>query len=107
MPFHDVPKIAIRALIRAYAYVISPLMGQKCRFYPSCSDYTAEAVDRHGALKGIFMGLKRILKCHPWHKGQMIDPVPTGIDWASILGYKRAKAKAPPVCGCTNHQTKE
>lgn len=75
--------------------------------YPSCSDYTAEAVDRHGAFKGIFMGSRRILKCHPWHKGQMIDPVPASIAWRDIIGYKRAKAKTPSICGATNHQTKE
>lgn len=81
-------------LIKAYAYLISPLMGAKCRFYPTCSGYTADAIETHGAAKGVVMGIKRLLKCHPYHKGPMIDPVPTSIDWGGILGYKRGK------CSC-------
>ena len=63
------------ALIRCYQYAISPLLGQNCRFFPSCSDYTAQAVEKHGACKGACLGLKRIARCHPWNPGG-IDPVP-------------------------------
>ncbi len=62
-------------LIRCYKYAISPLLGQNCRFFPSCSDYTAQAVEKHGACKGACLGLKRITRCHPWNPGG-IDPVP-------------------------------
>ncbi len=62
-------------LIRCYKYVISPILGQNCRFYPSCSDYTAQAIEKHGALKGAHLGLKRIFRCHPWNPGGF-DPVP-------------------------------
>ena len=62
-------------LIRCYKYAISPLLGQNCRFFPSCSDDTAQAVEKHGACKGACLGLKRIARCHPWNPGG-IDPVP-------------------------------
>lgn len=62
-------------LIRCYQVGISPLLGSHCRFLPTCSVYTYEAIAKHGALKGIFLGVKRILKCHPFHPGGH-DPVP-------------------------------
>ncbi|CAD7359412.1 MULTISPECIES: membrane protein insertion efficiency factor YidD [Staphylococcus] len=62
-------------LIRFYQRFISPLTPPSCRFYPTCSNYTLEAIQVHGALKGSWLGLKRILKCHPFHKGGF-DPVP-------------------------------
>ncbi|MGB6338317.1 MAG: membrane protein insertion efficiency factor YidD, partial [Candidatus Aminicenantaceae bacterium] len=52
-----------------------PLFGQHCRFFPSCSDYTHEAIDKHGLFKGLYLGTKRLLKCHPLHPGG-VDPVP-------------------------------
>lgn len=64
------------SLIRVYSFLLSPLLGQNCRFHPTCSAYAREAIEEHGALKGLFLGIKRILKCHPWHKGEMLDPVP-------------------------------
>ncbi|MCY3707351.1 MAG: membrane protein insertion efficiency factor YidD [Caldilineaceae bacterium] len=62
-------------LIRLYQRSISPLMGSNCRFYPTCSQYTYEAVERYGAAQGGWMGLRRICRCHPWHPGGF-DPVP-------------------------------
>lgn len=62
-------------LIRWYRYAISPLLGQNCRFFPSCSEYTAQAIQKHGACKGACLGLKRIVRCHPWNPGGF-DPVP-------------------------------
>jgi putative membrane protein insertion efficiency factor len=62
------------AMIRFYRKHISPLKNPSCRFYPTCSQYALEAIDKYGALKGSFMAVKRILKCHPYHKGGY-DPV--------------------------------
>ncbi len=61
--------------IRLYRSLISPAMGPSCRFYPSCSEYAFEAIDRYGVIKGGYLALKRILKCHPFHPGGF-DPVP-------------------------------
>jgi uncharacterized protein len=66
---------ALIALIKGYRYGIRPMLGQRCRFFPSCSEYTMEAVKTHGAAKGAFLGAKRIAKCQPWHAGGL-DPVP-------------------------------
>ena len=68
-------KLLLLALIRFYKYVISPLLGRRCRFFPSCSEYAAEALEKHGALKGARLGIKRIFRCHPWNSGGF-DPVP-------------------------------
>ncbi|MDR2031785.1 MAG: membrane protein insertion efficiency factor YidD [Azoarcus sp.] len=65
----------VRALIRGYQLGISPLLGPRCRFYPSCSDYALEAIAVHGLRKGGLLALARVLRCHPWHPGG-IDPVP-------------------------------
>ncbi|MFO7913196.1 MAG: membrane protein insertion efficiency factor YidD [Desulfotignum sp.] len=62
-------------LIKFYQFFISPLTGQNCRFYPSCSAYAVEAVQKHGSLKGSLLAVKRILRCHPFHAGGF-DPVP-------------------------------
>jgi len=68
-------KAFLIALLRAYQYAIRPLLGANCRFYPSCSDYAKEAVERHGALKGTGLALRRVARCHPYHPGGF-DPVP-------------------------------
>ncbi|MFA7292919.1 MAG: membrane protein insertion efficiency factor YidD [Rhodocyclaceae bacterium] len=62
-------------LVRFYQYALSPFLGRRCRFFPSCSEYTAEAIQKHGAWKGLRLGLKRVSRCHPWHPGGY-DPVP-------------------------------
>ena len=62
-------------LIKIYQWIISPILGPKCRFTPSCSHYAVEALKKHGALKGLWLTIKRISRCHPWG-GQGYDPVP-------------------------------
>lgn len=62
-------KKIILLLIRFYQKYISIFLGKNCRFIPTCSAYTYEAIERFGVLKGGFLGIKRILKCHPWHPG--------------------------------------
>lgn len=68
-------KAVLVALIRGYSYAISPLLGPHCRFHPTCSAYAVEAIERHGALRGGLLALRRISRCHPFHPGGM-DPVP-------------------------------
>lgn len=65
----------LMGIIRAYQWTLSPLLGNRCRFYPSCSCYAHEAIARHGALRGTWLGAKRLLKCHPFVDGGY-DPVP-------------------------------
>ena len=103
MVFHDLVRRALKGLIATYAYLISPLTGPNCRFYPTCSRYAAEAIDTYGAFKGSILAIVRILKCHPWYKGAMIDPVPEKIDWLSLIGYKRRTTPARPKCGCDDN----
>lgn len=62
-------------LIAIYRYTLSPFLGQHCRFYPSCSQYTHEAIEQHGVFFGIVLGAKRLLRCNPMHAGGF-DPVP-------------------------------
>jgi putative membrane protein insertion efficiency factor len=62
-------------LIKAYRVVLSPLLGNHCRFYPTCSAYTSEAIEKYGVLRGCGLGVRRLLRCHPFHAGG-IDPVP-------------------------------
>ena len=62
-------------MLRVYQYLFRPLLGQHCRFAPSCSDYAHDAVLKYGALKGSWLAVRRILRCHPYHPGGY-DPVP-------------------------------
>lgn len=68
-------KRALMLLVRGYSLLVSPFLGHNCRYYPSCSAYTLEAIEKHGSLRGLWLGIKRIGRCHPWHAGGY-DPVP-------------------------------
>ena len=61
--------------IRAYQLLVSPLLGPRCRFYPSCSAYAVEALTSHGPVRGSWLAVRRLLRCHPWNPGGL-DPVP-------------------------------
>jgi putative membrane protein insertion efficiency factor len=67
-------KTILIALIKFYKFFISPVLPGSCRFYPSCSEYAVEAVGRYGAVKGTYLALRRIARCHPFHPGGF-DPV--------------------------------
>ena len=71
-------------LITLYQLTLSFLIGNQCRFHPTCSQYTKEAIEQHGSLNGSMLGAKRICSCHPWHEGGY-DPVPEAEEVTSLL----------------------
>lgn len=66
---------AVAAVFRIYKRYLSPLLPPSCRFYPTCSEYAAQAVEAHGVVRGLALAGRRLLRCHPWHPGGF-DPVP-------------------------------
>ena len=69
------PRNVCVAILRVYRAVISPLYGDVCRYYPSCSHYTLQAIQQHGVVRGVWLGTRRIARCHPWAEGG-VDDVP-------------------------------
>jgi putative membrane protein insertion efficiency factor len=67
------PSRCLIGLVRLYQITLSPIVGRQCRFHPTCSNYFIGAVEKYGALRGAWRGIKRICRCHPWHPGG-IDP---------------------------------
>ena len=84
---------AVAFLIRLYQRFVSPLLGPRCRFYPSCSNYALQAVQQFGTLRGTWLTVKRLVRCHPWHPGGY-DPVPE-----RPMGQPCAHGPVP----CTHH----
>jgi uncharacterized protein len=82
----------VTLLIRIYQWTVSPLLGPRCRFHPSCSNYALDAIGRFGILRGGWLTLKRLGRCHPWHPGGF-DPVPMAI----------RPPHAPNVCNHAAH----
>ncbi len=81
----------IVGLIRLYQWILSPFLGSNCRYHPTCSHYAVEAVRRHGAVRGLWLAIRRVGRCHPWHEGGY-DPVP---DRGSAHGSANCR---PAVC---------
>lgn len=71
-------KKSLILLISFYKTIISPVLPPSCRFYPTCSDYARGSIEAHGVLRGSYLALKRLLKCHPYHDGGF-DPVPDAL----------------------------
>lgn len=88
-------KTILLFLLRVYKLGISPFLGQNCRFFPSCSDYAAEAVREYGAAKGSILAAKRLGKCHPWHPGGF-DPVPKKSTETAVT------TTSTTACGCSH-----
>lgn len=74
-PLAEIPRQILIGLIRIYRRLLSPLLGPRCRFHPSCSAYALEALQRHGAAHGSWLTARRIVRCHPLNEGGL-DPVP-------------------------------
>jgi hypothetical protein len=83
------------AVVRVYQYAVSPLLPPACRFYPSCSEYAAQAIAAHGPGWGLWLGLCRLLRCHPWHPGG-VDPVPAQ---RPAFPHFRTHAASTPAAG--------
>lgn len=79
----------LQGLIQLYRFLLSPWVGRQCRYYPTCSAYAQDALNRHGVLKGLFLAITRICACHPRSKRPMTDPVPDQFEWRALMGYKR------------------
>jgi len=69
------PRVIAIGLIRGYKLIVSPLLPSACRFHPTCSEYMKDAIEKHGVLKGVGLGLRRLSRCHPFNPGGW-DPVP-------------------------------
>ena len=82
-----VSQVAI-GLVRAYQLVLSPVLPMSCRYHPTCSHYACEAVSRHGALRGGWLAVARILRCHPWRAGGL-DPVPEHLEPPLAAAWSR------------------
>jgi len=94
----------LKYLIRAYQLFLSPVLGNHCRFYPSCSQYAIDAVEHHGVRRGVWLAVRRLLRCHPWHPGGF-DPVPPSPEAATCVRADRAYEKpaqtAVARCQCS------
>ena len=84
-------KAALVLLIRGYQLLLSPLLGPRCRFYPSCSAYALQAVQVHGALRGSWLAARRLGRCHPWNPGG-VDHVPT-VKGSATSGHEPASCR--------------
>jgi uncharacterized protein len=94
------PAMLLMALIGAYQRWISPFLGSRCRFHPSCSVYAKTAIEVHGAVRGSWLALRRLLKCQPFHPGGFDDvPPATGRVKPGRRGYGEAMSAGPPQRG--------
>jgi putative membrane protein insertion efficiency factor len=92
-------------LIRLYQLLISPTLAQQCRFYPSCSAYAVTALSRHGVVKGTWLTVRRLARCHPWNPGGVDHVPPIELERAGLDATDHpAAARAAPLRDCHGHQ---
>jgi uncharacterized protein len=96
------PSSLLLAMLRAYKYAISPTLLPACRYVPTCSEYAADAVERHGVLRGTLMGLWRLLRCHPFARGGF-DPVPHSANSSADDSCWRVEMAATPFSDASSH----
>ena len=89
-------------ILRAYQLVLSPMLGQNCRFYPSCSSYAIEAIRTHGSARGSFLAARRVCRCHPWNDGGL-DPVPPKLNEGGPDPVPPKHDKNSSTAACCNH----
>lgn len=94
-------KYVLIALLKAYRLVISPLYGNVCRYYPSCSAYALRAVEAHGAARGSWLAVRRLLRCHPWAAGGY-DPVPDTYEGRAWVAEQAERARRSAAAGDTS-----
>ena len=95
-------KAFLLLLLRAYRYWVSPWVGGACRYWPTCSDYSMQAIERFGALRGLWLTLGRLGRCHPYGRGG-VDPLPEVFEWRAACGCAHHKQGA--ACGQGAHNT--
>ena len=91
-------------LIKFYSYLISPFLGNNCRFYPTCSTYAHQSLEKHGILRGLYLIITRTFSCHPYSKRKFHDPVPSSFAWKDILRYKRSTLTNEDLKGSNNDE---
>ncbi|MCH8862893.1 MAG: membrane protein insertion efficiency factor YidD [Proteobacteria bacterium] len=91
--------------VKAYRAVLSPLLRPSCRYYPTCSDYALQALARHGALKGLWLALRRFCRCHPWG-GSGLDPVPGTPDWDRVNSAGFSSPELTDHKTCSHHHAR-
>jgi uncharacterized protein len=100
------PADMVVLLLRLWQILVSPVYGQTCRFYPSCSSYALEAVDRHGLLRGGWLALRRLGRCHPWNPGG-VDLVPSTVRGSSpspSVGLPSERSTNPSAATVADHR---
>ena len=88
------PVLALTLVVRGYQLFVSPLLGPRCRFYPSCSAYALTALQRHGALRGSWLAVRRLARCHPWNPGG-VDHVPPAAAGRGSVRASHRSASSP------------
>ena len=91
-------KALLLALLRAYQYLLSPWVGGSCRYWPTCSEYSREAIEEHGAARGAYMTIARLARCHPYGAGG-VDPVPAQFRWRCWCAGGHGPAAAAEPAG--------
>jgi hypothetical protein len=86
-------KALLLALLRAYQYLLSPWIGGSCRYWPTCSEYSREAIETHGAARGSYMTVARLARCHPYGAGG-VDPVPAKFRWRCWCAVEHGPARS-------------